>query len=135
MRQPAFKEDLRALESLQTKKSKTIMKVTRTQDRIKRKRCERFKEVHRHHGTNEISTPLQPESKSLQETVSQANASLKISARDENSYGIPYKAIVKDNLPHQTFSRLYQMEEGTPPSANRIFKSSPTNPYPFQRQP
>ncbi|GBO24251.1 hypothetical protein AVEN_128479-1 [Araneus ventricosus] len=44
----------------------------------------------------------------------------------KDPYGIPYKAILKHNLPHQTFSRLWtSRKKATPsPSQTEFFKSS-----------
>ncbi|GBO15722.1 hypothetical protein AVEN_169545-1 [Araneus ventricosus] len=44
----------------------------------------------------------------------------------KNPYGIPYKAIVKGNLPHQTFSRLWTSRNKACPSPSQteFFKSS-----------
>ncbi|GBM32722.1 Putative phosphoenolpyruvate synthase [Araneus ventricosus] len=56
----------------------------------------------------------------------------------KNPYGIPYKAIVKDNLPPSDFFKIMdQPEEGDSLSfANRILQELyPQIPTPFQRQP
>ncbi|GBM20639.1 hypothetical protein AVEN_49480-1 [Araneus ventricosus] len=56
----------------------------------------------------------------------------------KNPYGIPYKAIVKDNLlPSDLFKIMDQSEEGDSQSfANRILQELyPQIPIPFQRQP